>query len=114
MKRITLKCVVEKYLLPLSIADVAIVISFCEAHNFRSVVEEYLLPLSIVNVAIVISFCEAHNFRVCSRKISTSLSLLRMWQYSNHFVKRIIFECVVEKYLLPSLYWECGNSQIIL
>ena len=119
---------------------VARVKSFCEAHNFRvccreistsfllcmpqesnhfvkritleCVVEKYLLPLSIVYAARVKSFCEAHNFRVCCREISTSF-LLCMPQESNHFVKRITFECVVEKYLLP-LYYVCRKSQIIL
>ncbi|WP_293068910.1 hypothetical protein, partial [Okeania sp. SIO2B3] len=112
VKRITLECVVEKYLLPLSITNAATVKSFCEAHNFRVCSRKNIYFLSITYAATVKSFCEAHNFRVCSRKISTS-SLLRMPQQSNHFVKRITLESAMEKYLLP-LYCVCRNSQIIL
>ncbi|NEQ72543.1 MAG: hypothetical protein F6K23_05340 [Okeania sp. SIO2C9] len=71
----------RKYLLPLSVADVAIVISFCEASKFEVCDEQkYLLPLSVADVAIVISFCETPEFEVCGGENTYFPSLLRMSQ----------------------------------
>ncbi|NEQ72544.1 MAG: hypothetical protein F6K23_05345 [Okeania sp. SIO2C9] len=55
--------------------------SFREAPEFEVCDEQkYLLPLSVAYVAIAISFCEAPEFEMCDGKNIYSSSLLRMSQ----------------------------------